>query len=66
MSLQTKPIYEFGPFRLDPTERALLREERPVSLTPKMFDILLYLVERNGQVVEKDELMRAIWPDTFV
>jgi eukaryotic-like serine/threonine-protein kinase len=66
MSLQTKPIYEFGSFRLDPTERALLREERPVSLTPKMFDILLYLVERNGQVVEKDELMRAIWPDTFV
>jgi Tol biopolymer transport system component/DNA-binding winged helix-turn-helix (wHTH) protein len=66
MSLQTKPIYEFGPFRLDPTERVLLREERPVSLTPKMFDILLFLVERNGQVVEKDELMCAIWPDTFV
>jgi eukaryotic-like serine/threonine-protein kinase len=66
MNLPTKPVYEFGPFRLDPTERVLLREERPVSLTPKMFDILLHLVQRSGQVVEKDELMRAIWPDTFV
>jgi DNA-binding winged helix-turn-helix (wHTH) protein len=66
MSLQTKPVYEFGPFRFDPTERVLLRDDKQVSLTPKMFDILLYLVERNGQVVEKDELMCAIWPDTFV
>jgi eukaryotic-like serine/threonine-protein kinase len=66
MSLQTQPVYEFGPFRLDPTERVLLREGKLVSLTPKMFDILLFLVQRNGHVVEKDELMRAIWPDTFV
>jgi eukaryotic-like serine/threonine-protein kinase len=66
MSLRTKPVYEFGPFRLHPAERAMLRDDKPVSLTPKMFDILLYLVQHSGQVVEKDELMRAIWPDTFV
>jgi Tol biopolymer transport system component/DNA-binding winged helix-turn-helix (wHTH) protein len=66
MSLQTEPVYEFGPFRLDPAERVLLRDDKPAALTPKMFDILLYLVQRNGQVVEKNELMCAIWPDTFV
>jgi Tol biopolymer transport system component/DNA-binding winged helix-turn-helix (wHTH) protein len=58
--------YEFGPFRLDPVNRVLLRDGRPVALTPKMFEILLLLLERRGQVVEKEEIMRAIWPDVFV
>jgi eukaryotic-like serine/threonine-protein kinase len=66
MSLETKPVYQFGPFRLDPGERVLLHDDKPAALTPKMFDVLLFLVERNGKVVEKDELLRAIWPDTFV
>jgi len=66
MSEPIKPYYEFGSFRLDPAERSLRRDGVPVQLTPKMFDILIFLVERNGQLVSKDELMRAVWPDTFV
>jgi Tol biopolymer transport system component/DNA-binding winged helix-turn-helix (wHTH) protein len=58
--------YEFGPFRLDVSGRVLLRENHPVPLTPKAFDTLLLLVENGGALVEKDELMRRIWPDTFV
>jgi len=58
--------YEFGPFRLDPAERLLARGGRPVALTPKAFDLLVYLVERAGRLVEKRELMAALWPDTVV
>lgn len=58
--------YEFGRFRLNGAERALLREGEPVSLTPKVFDILLVLVENGGRVVEKDDLMKRVWPNTFV
>jgi DNA-binding winged helix-turn-helix (wHTH) protein/tetratricopeptide (TPR) repeat protein len=58
--------YEFGPFRLDPLRRRLLRDDRPVPLTPKAFDTLLALVEQPGQVVEKDTLMKAVWGDTIV
>ncbi len=56
----------FGPFRLDPRERLLLRDGRPVALTPKAFDLLVHLVQRPGNLVEKHELMAAIWPDTVV
>src|SRR5262245_63606792 len=66
MSEPIKPYFEFGSFRLDPAERSLRRDGAPVQLTPKMFDILLFLVERSGRLVSKDELMRAVWPDTFV
>jgi DNA-binding winged helix-turn-helix (wHTH) protein/TolB-like protein len=66
MSLQAQPLYEFGPFQLDPTERRLLQAGRPVPLTPKAFQTLLVLVENEGHVVEKEELLRRIWPDTFV
>ena len=59
-------FYEFGPFTVQPDERLLLREGRPVSLTPKAFDLLIQLVERPGQLVGKQELMTALWPDTFV
>jgi DNA-binding winged helix-turn-helix (wHTH) protein/TolB-like protein/lipoprotein NlpI len=58
--------FEFGPFRLDPDEQLLLREGRPVQLPPKAFETLLVLVERSGHLVEKDDLMKAVWPDTFV
>lgn len=66
MSKQQGHLYEFGPFRLDASERQLFRDGRPVALTPKAFETLLLLVERSGRVLTKDELMRAIWPDTFV
>lgn len=58
--------YEFGAFRFEPGERRLLREGQPVLLTPKAFDTLVVLVERAGRLVEKEELMNALWPDSFV
>jgi Tol biopolymer transport system component/DNA-binding winged helix-turn-helix (wHTH) protein len=58
--------FQFGPFRLDPAERLLLREGRPVALTPKAFDLLLYLVQRPGRLVDKHALMTALWPDAVV
>src|SRR5437868_143516 len=60
MSQQPRHIYEFGRFRLDAAERLLLRGDEPVPLTPKVFGILLALVEQSGHVVEKDELMRQV------
>ncbi|HKQ73646.1 MAG TPA: winged helix-turn-helix domain-containing protein [Blastocatellia bacterium] len=66
MSHQSKHLYEFGPFRLDAAERLLLREGESVSLTPKSFDLLLALVEHPGHLLEKDELLNLVWPDTFV
>jgi DNA-binding winged helix-turn-helix (wHTH) protein len=66
MSLQTKHIYEFGPFRLDAAEHLLLRDGEAVPLQPKAFNLLLTLVERHGHLLEKDELLKKVWPDTFV
>jgi DNA-binding winged helix-turn-helix (wHTH) protein/TolB-like protein len=66
MAAQPKLIYEFGPFRLIPTERQLLRDDQPVPLTPKTFDLLVVLVENSGHLTEKDELLKRIWPDSFV
>ncbi|MBA3319884.1 MAG: winged helix-turn-helix domain-containing protein, partial [Pyrinomonadaceae bacterium] len=66
MVRQAKHIYEFGPFRLIPEERQLLRDNQPVSLTPKAFDLLFVLVENSGHLLEKDELMKRVWPDSFV
>src|SRR6516164_2648513 len=66
MSTGTKQFYEFGPYRIDPDRQQLLRGERPVALTPKALEALLVLVRHNGTVVSKDELMKELWPDTFV
>src|ERR1700682_2283363 len=63
---RVKHCYEFGPFRVDPGKRLLLRGGEPVSLTPKAFEILLLLVERQGEVLLKEELMESIWRDTVV
>jgi DNA-binding winged helix-turn-helix (wHTH) protein/TolB-like protein len=60
------PAYDFGEFRLAASQRVLFRHGELVPLTPKAFDTLLTLVRRHGQVVDKDELMQAVWPDTFV
>jgi DNA-binding winged helix-turn-helix (wHTH) protein len=59
MALQTKHLYEFGPFRVHPTERLLLREQHPLQLTAKAFDILLLLVQEHGHLIEKSELMTS-------
>jgi DNA-binding winged helix-turn-helix (wHTH) protein len=66
MSNQQKHIYEFGPFRLDAVERLLLRDGAVVPLTPRVFDLLLVLVERHGHLLEKGELMKTVWRDTVV
>jgi DNA-binding winged helix-turn-helix (wHTH) protein/TolB-like protein/Flp pilus assembly protein TadD len=66
MSRQEKRLYEFGRFRLDSEERLLLRDEEIVPLTPKAFDLLLALVENSGHLLEKEELMQRLWPDSFV
>jgi DNA-binding winged helix-turn-helix (wHTH) protein/TolB-like protein/Tfp pilus assembly protein PilF len=66
MSLQSQPFYEFGPFLLEPSERLLLRSGESVPLPPKAFDTLLLLVQNSGHVLSKDELMKTLWPDTFV
>src|SRR6185503_1988760 len=63
---QAKRFYVFGVFRIDVTERVLFREKGPVSLTPKAFDLLLFLVENSGHVLDKEELMKEVWPDSFV
>jgi DNA-binding winged helix-turn-helix (wHTH) protein/TolB-like protein/Tfp pilus assembly protein PilF len=66
MGEQDNHSYDFGRFRLKVAERVLLRDGEPVPLTPKVFDILVTLVEHGGQVVAKDDLMRKVWPNTFV
>jgi DNA-binding winged helix-turn-helix (wHTH) protein/Tfp pilus assembly protein PilF len=58
--------FEFGPFRLEPAEHLLMRGEEPVQLPPKAFETLLLLVESSGHVLQKNELMEALWPDSFV
>jgi DNA-binding winged helix-turn-helix (wHTH) protein/TolB-like protein/cytochrome c-type biogenesis protein CcmH/NrfG len=59
-------VYGFGPYRLDAAGRVLYRDGVPVPLTPKAIAALVVLVERRGQVVSKDELIKTVWPDTFV
>ena len=61
-----RELYEFGPFRVDAEKELLLRAGQPVALTPKTFQILLTLVRHSGELVTKDEIMKAVWPDTFV
>ena len=66
MSKQNKRIFEFGPFSLDTFNRQLRRDGEVVPLKAKAVDTLLLLIESRGDVVEKDELMQALWPDSFV
>ncbi len=63
---QSRYLYEFGPFRIDPDDRLLMRGDELVSLTPKAFDTLLLLVQKRGHLVEKTELMNIVWADCFV
>ena len=66
MNKLTCPAFEFGPFRLDLFERILLCDGKPVPLAPKVFETLVVLVEKRGHIIEKDELLKRLWPDTFV
>jgi DNA-binding winged helix-turn-helix (wHTH) protein len=60
MVRQPAYLYEFGSFCLDAAERLLLRDGEPVPLSPKAFDLLLALVERQGRLLGKDELMKLV------
>ena len=59
-------MYEFGRYRFDPENHLLESEGRPVPLTPKAFEILLVLVQNGSRLTTKEELMRKVWPDSFV
>lgn len=61
-----KGIYEFGPYRLNYAERLLTRDGTRIPLAPKAFDTLAVLLRTHGQLQEKGQLLKAIWPDTFV
>ncbi len=61
-----KVLYEFGSFRVDPEKQVLLRDNQPVAVTPKTFETLLILVRHSREVVSKDDLMKELWPDSFV
>src|ERR1700691_1386244 len=70
-SIAAKPnkgrcFYEFGKFRMDPDHRLLLAGNHPVPLQPKAFDVLMVLVQNSERIVSKDDLMTAVWPETFV
>src|ERR671910_2999114 len=60
------PAFRFGPFVLDIADRSLKRDGVPVALTPKLFDLLVALVTNAGRLVEKDVLLKAVWPDVAV
>ncbi|HYU99476.1 MAG TPA: winged helix-turn-helix domain-containing protein [Pyrinomonadaceae bacterium] len=62
----TGHVYYFGSFCLNQAERLLLRHGSPIPLTPKVFDVLLVLVQNSGCLVTKDKLLKEVWPDTFV
>lgn len=66
MSLEIKHFYEFENFRLDLNERVLLRDGKPLFITPKVFHLLKILVEHHGHIVEKKNLLSEIWADSFV
>ena len=66
MREQIAEFYEFGPFRLDKVEQFLLRGNEVIPLTPKLFEILLALVQNSGRLQPKEELMKTVWPDSHV
>jgi TolB-like protein/DNA-binding winged helix-turn-helix (wHTH) protein/Flp pilus assembly protein TadD len=66
MLSQEEHIYEFGPFRLNTEAKLFFKEEKPVPLNPKTFELLVMLVRKPGRLIEKEELLRELWPDSFV
>ena len=59
-------VYEFATFRLDAGKRVVTREGEAISLTPKATEILILLVQRAGEIIEKEQLIEQVWPDSFV
>lgn len=66
MNGQPKQVYAFGPFRFDPEEHLLVRDGKAIPLAPKVVETLLLFVQNAGRLIEKDDLMRRVWPSTFV
>src|SRR5215469_6040105 len=66
MGASPKFLYEFGTFRMDPEKQVLLRDDQPVPVASKAFETLLILVRHSREVVSKDDLMKELWPDSFV
>src|SRR5688572_29313132 len=66
MHRRDSKVYEFNGFRLEVAQQRLLYDGQPVPLKPKILDLLLYLVERRGELVVKEDLMREVWADTIV
>src|SRR5271170_6614560 len=66
MSMKAEGSFQFGEFQVDALARTLRRDEAIVTLNRRAFDVLLYLVQNPGKVVSRDELLKNVWPDTFV
>ena len=66
MPLLARNLYRFGPFDLDQEQRVVRRDGTKIALPPKAFDLLLYLVQNPLRLITKEELLRAVWPDSFV
>ena len=66
VSKENELSYQFDAFELDPVRRVLLREDKAIALKPKVFETLLVLVRNSGRVMDKDQLMQQVWPDTVV
>jgi DNA-binding winged helix-turn-helix (wHTH) protein len=64
--MKSEEIFQFGEFQIDVLARTLRREEEIVTLNRRAFDVLLYLVQNPGRVLTRDELLKNVWPDTFV
>ena len=65
-AMETKHLYSFGPFKIDPAKRLLRRDQKTIPLPTKAFETLLFLIRHSDRLVEKDELMSVLWPDTTV
>ena len=67
MKTASPPVYQFGDFRIEAAKRVLMRANgEPVPLTPRVFETLLYLVEHAGVIIEREQLLDAVWPDAVV
>ncbi len=66
MNTDPKVVYEFGPFLMDPDKQVLVRDGQPIAVTPKAFETLLVLVRHGREVVSKEDLLKEVWPDSFV
>ena len=66
MATEPRIVYDFGPFRMDPVRQILLRGNQPIPVTPKAFETLLALVRHSREVVSKEDLLKEVWPDSFV